>query len=153
MPQRRIMKRRKIIPYNPWLKQLARNLRNDSTKSEVKLWLELRTKKMMGYDFHRQKPLDNFIADFFCHELMLVIELDGYSHTFEEVIKKDEIKTKKLEERGLTVLRFPDSDIFNDINNVLRVITNYILDYEERHPPMKNNTPDPSQEGRFKVPS
>ena len=47
---------------------------------------------MMGYDFHRQKPLDNFIADFFCHELMLVIELDGYSHNFEEVATKDGMK-------------------------------------------------------------
>ena len=44
---------------------------------------------MMGYDFHRQKPLDNYIADFFCHELMLAIEVDGYTHTFEEVVAKD----------------------------------------------------------------
>ena len=74
---------------------------------------------------------------------MLVIELDGYSHNFEEVVEKDEIKTKKLKELGLTVLRFPDSDIFNDINNVLRAITNYILDYEEQHTPggKKKHTP------------
>ena len=105
--------------------------------------MELRTKKMMGYDFHRQKPLDNFIADFFCHELMLVIELDGYSHNFEEVAVRDSIKESRLTELGITVIRFPDSDVLWDINNVLRAITNYILDYEEIH------TPSPSQEGRI----
>jgi len=50
----------------------------------------------MGYDFHRQKPLDNYIADFFCHELMLAIELDGYTHLLEEVQDKDEKKEKRL---------------------------------------------------------
>ena len=49
---------------------------------------------MLGYDFHRQKPLDNYIVDFFCHELMLVIELDGYTHQFEDVIEKDEKKER-----------------------------------------------------------
>ena len=135
--------RRKIIAYNSRLKQLVRNLRNNSTKSEVKLWMELRAKKMMGYDFHRQKPLDNFIADFFCHEHMLVIELDGYSHNFEEVAIRDRAKEKTLSALGITVLRFNDSDVLNDMNNVLRTITNYILDYEEEH------TPGPPQEGRI----
>ncbi len=98
---------------------------------------------MMGYDFHRQKPLDNFIADFFCHELMLVIELDGYSHNFEEVVLRDKVKERKLAELGITVIRFDDSDVLSDMNNVLRTITNYILDYEEEH------TSGPSQEGSF----
>lgn len=89
---------------------------------------------MMGYDFHRQKPLGNFIADFFCHELMLVIELDGYSHNFEEVAVKDKAKEKKLTELGISVVRFNDSDVLTDMNNVLRTIINYVLDYEETHP-------------------
>jgi very-short-patch-repair endonuclease len=88
-PQPQIMKRRKIIPYNPKSKQLARNLRNNSTKSEIILWMRLKGIQMKGYDFHRQKPLDNYIADFFCHELMLAIEIDGYSHLLEEVQEKD----------------------------------------------------------------
>jgi very-short-patch-repair endonuclease len=71
---------RKIIPYNPKLKMLARQLRNNSTKAEVKLWMELRGDKMLGYDFHRQKPIDNYILDFFCYELMLGIETDGFTH-------------------------------------------------------------------------
>ncbi len=88
------MKKRKIIPYNPNLKELARKLRNNSTKAEIILWLKLKGKQMYGYDFHRQKPLDNYIADFFCHELMLAIEVDGYSHELLDVYYKD-VKKKR----------------------------------------------------------
>ena len=56
---------RKIISYNPKLKQLAKNLRNNSTLAEVLLWQNLKGKKMKGYDFHRQKPIGNYIVDFF----------------------------------------------------------------------------------------
>jgi very-short-patch-repair endonuclease len=80
---------RKIIPYNPKLKKLARILRNRSTKSEIILWHYLKSKQMMGYDFHRQKPIDDYILDFFCNELMLGIDLDRYSHQLEEVFEKD----------------------------------------------------------------
>jgi very-short-patch-repair endonuclease len=83
--------RRKIILYNPKLKELARKLRNDSTKSEIRLWQQLKGKQLFGYDFHRQKSLLNYIADFYCYELNLVIELDCYSHQFEEVVEKDEL--------------------------------------------------------------
>jgi very-short-patch-repair endonuclease len=67
--------KRKIIPYNPQLKELARRLRNDGTLGEALLWKELNNKQLYGYDFHRQKPLLNYIVDFYCHELNLVIEL------------------------------------------------------------------------------
>ena len=67
--------RRKIIPYNPALKEKARELRNNSTKTEIMLWMYLKGKQMKGYDFHRQKPLDEYIVDFFCNELLLAIEI------------------------------------------------------------------------------
>lgn len=73
-------KRRKIIPYNPKLKLLARQLRNNSTPTEIRLWQHLKGKQMMGYDFHRQKPLDNYVADFFCNELMLALEIVGHKN-------------------------------------------------------------------------
>ena len=66
---------RKIIPYKPTLKEIARGLRSNSTLGEVLLWKKLRNKQMLGYDFHRQKSLDQFIVDFFCHELNLAIGL------------------------------------------------------------------------------
>jgi very-short-patch-repair endonuclease len=128
------MKRRKIIPYNPKLKEYTRKLRNDSTKSEIYLWMHLKGKQMMGYDFHRQKPLDNYIVDFFCYELMLAIEIDGYTHLLEEVQIKDKKKEKKPNELGIHVLRFPDSDVFKDVDNILRKIEAYILEYEKTHP-------------------
>ncbi|MEQ8583995.1 MAG: endonuclease domain-containing protein [Marinoscillum sp.] len=126
--------KRKIIPYNPKLKELARQLRNNSTKSEIRLWQYLKGKQMMGYDFHRQKPLLEYIADFYCYELELVIELDGYTHNFEEVLARDETKQKALENLGLTIIRFADPEVLHDINNVLRTIENYILDREEHTP-------------------
>ncbi len=93
--------KRKIIPYNPKLKEFARELRNNSTKSEIRLWQHLKRKQLFGYDFHRQKPLLNYIADFYCYELNLVIELDGYSHHFEETVVKDETKQQELKKNRL----------------------------------------------------
>ncbi len=84
-----------ILPYNPKLKEKARYLRKNSTKAEIRLWLYLKGRQMMGYDFHRQKPIDNLIVDFFCRELMLAIEPDGCTHTFEEVADRDEVKEQK----------------------------------------------------------
>lgn len=122
--------RRKILPYDPWLKEYARKLRNNATKSEVRLWKRLKGKQMLGYDFHRQKPLLNFIADFYCYELKLVIELDGYYHKRGEVKIKDESKQQSLEKLGLTVLRFENDEVFEDLGAVLDRIERYILDFE-----------------------
>jgi very-short-patch-repair endonuclease len=72
--------KRTIYPYNPKLKELARQLRNNSTFAEVLLWNELKNKQIKGYDFHRQKPILNYILDFFCSELKLAIEVDGLTH-------------------------------------------------------------------------
>ncbi len=127
------MKRRKIIPYSPKLKELARQLRNNSTKAEVRLWQKIKRKQFWGYDFHRQKPIDNYILDFFCNELMLGIEIDGYSHQIVEVYKKDVIKEEKIKSFGITLLRFADNQVFNDMDNVLRALESFILEFEEEH--------------------
>ncbi|PZD79097.1 endonuclease domain-containing protein [Mesonia sp. K7] len=121
------------IYYNPKLKELARQLRNNATKSEIKLWKLLKGKKMYGYDFHRQKPIDNYIVDFFCNKLTLAIECDGYSHQLLEVWKKDQLKMKHLNKLGINVLRFSDYEIMNDINNVVRAIEDYILTFGENN--------------------
>ena len=71
----------KIIPYNPKLKEFARQLRKNSTLSEVLLWEKLK-QRSMGVQFHRQVPLLEYIVDFYCHELQLAIEIDGVSHDF-----------------------------------------------------------------------
>lgn len=93
--------------------------------------MELKGKQVYGYDFHRQKPLLNYIVDFYCSELELVIELDGYSHQFEEVVIKDELKEAELKKYGLTILRFDDAEVMKDMNNVLRTIEQYIVEYKK----------------------
>ena len=120
------------INYHPKLKELARKLRKKITKSEIKLWQYLKSKKMMGYDFHRQKPIDNFILDFFCNKLNLALELDGYTHTFEEIAEKDAVKQAKLKALGITVMRFCDEDVMKNTDGVLQVIRCFIEDYEKQ---------------------
>ena len=132
--------KRKIIPYNPKLKEYARQLRNNATKAEIILWQKLKRDQMYGYDFHRQKPIDNYILDFFCYELMLGIEVDGYSHEFLEVYEKDLVKEKRMNEIGIQVLRFSDYQVLKDTENVIRAIEYYIMEFEK-------HTPNPSQEG------
>jgi len=100
---------RKILPYNPKLKVYAKNLRNNSTLSEVLLWRRLNKGQIMGYDFHRQKPIDNYIVDFYCPDLMLAIEIDGSSHG--DKIEYDEKRQSKLEKLGVRFLRFSDREI------------------------------------------
>jgi very-short-patch-repair endonuclease len=118
------MKRRKIIPYNPKLKEYARELRNNSTYTEVQLWNYLKGKQLRGYDFDRQKPIDNFIIDFYCKELMLAIEIDGESHYGNKA--KDKKKDKRLNELGVTVLRFDDMEVVHQLDKVVESIEKWI---------------------------
>ena len=124
--------KRPIIPYNPKLKERARELRNNSTLSEVILWRYLKGKQMQGFDFHRQRPVDNYIVDFICCELYLAIELDGYTHLLNETIEKDQIKEERLNELGIKLIRFWDEEVLNDIDNVLRVIEITVLDQKKK---------------------
>jgi len=120
--------KQKIIPYNPNLKALAKQLRQNMTLSEVLLWNELSGKKMHGLDFDRQRPINNFIVDFYCKELNLAIEIDGDSHDckYEEDLKRQE----KLESLGVKFLRFLDIDIKKDMSNVLREIEHWVLEHK-----------------------
>lgn len=86
---------------------------------------------MRGYDFHRQKPLLKYIADFYCYELKLVIELDGATHDLPEVQAKDIIKQEALESQGLTVLRFKDEEVFTEIDSVLETIEEFVFTFEQ----------------------
>ncbi len=95
------------------------------------MWREvLGEKQMMEYRFLRQRPIGNYIVDFFCKELKLIIEVDGYTHQFEEVAAKDHVRKKELKEMGYFIIHFEDSEVLSDINNVVRTIENWILDRE-----------------------
>ena len=109
--------------YKKTLRKFAHENRYQATKAEACLWkYALRAKRMKGYTFNRQRPVLNYIADFMCKELKLVIEVDGYSHTLDEVIRKDKIRQMNIEEAGFTVIRFTDSEVLKGIENVKRAI-------------------------------
>jgi len=119
------------IYYNPKLKPLARKLRNNSTLSEILLWNEIKDRKILGYRFLRQKPIGEFIVDFFCNKLKLVIEIHGESHR-EENYEADMLRQNWLESIGLTVLRFDDLEVKKDMANVLMSLEGWIREFEEK---------------------
>ncbi len=120
--------------YNKNLKPFANSLRKRMTKAEACLWkYVLRARTLKGYQFRRQRPVLNFIADFMCKELSLVIEVDGISHTWEETFEKDRIKTKAIEEAGFTLLRFTDEDVLKSINSVVDELEGWIDEYEKTY--------------------
>ncbi len=107
------------LHYNKNLQPYANRLRKEMTKAEACLWkYVLKGRKIQGFQFRRQRPVLNYIADFMCKELMLIIEVDGITHQREEVIQKDEERQKALEKAGFTVLRFPDNEVLNSIHIV-----------------------------------
>ena len=118
------MKRKRILSYNPGLKERARQLRENSTLSEVLLWRHLKCKQVLGYDFDRQKPIDNFIVDFFCNELMLAIEIDGETHNYK--MTQDIERQQRIEGLGVRFLRFTDEEVKQNIEGVVAVIEKWI---------------------------
>jgi very-short-patch-repair endonuclease len=113
-----------IIKYRRELKQLARGLRRQSTKAEALLWSGLKGKQILGYRFNRQKPIGNYIVDFYCHELRLVVEIDGISHN--EKLNSDQRRQNELEKLGFRVIRMYDDDVCQDANAAIRFIADWI---------------------------
>lgn len=102
-------KKRRIIPYNPALKERARELRKRMTIGEELLWGELKQDRMCGYDFDRQRPLDEYIVDFYCKDLALAIEVDGKCH--ENRNGTDKRRQRRLESVGVSFLRFTEREV------------------------------------------
>jgi very-short-patch-repair endonuclease len=125
------MKKRIIYPYNPKLKLLARNLRKNSTLGEILLWKQLKGKQMCGYDFHRDKPLLDYIVDFFCHELFLAIEIDGCSHD-DTKYDYDQERQHRIEQLGISFLRFTEEDVKKNMSGVLLSIETWIEEFEKK---------------------
>ena len=123
--------KRTIIPYNPKLKELARKLRKTMTFSEVKVWNEIKNGQLMGYDFDRQRPIGNYIVDFYCKDLLLALEIDGITHQDERVMYKDKRRQEELEEMGVCFLRFNALLCINKVEAVVREIGRWIVEYEK----------------------
>ncbi len=120
----------KLIPYDKKLKARARYLRNHSTLAEVLLWNQLKDRQIRGYQFLRQKPLDHYIVDFYCKDLMLAIEIDGVSHN--QKIGYDARRQRRLESFGIRFLRFQDSEVLQNLAGVVAVIDACIEELEGR---------------------
>ncbi len=113
-----MMSRNRIIPYDPILRERARHLRKNATPGEISLWQKIRN-KALGVQFHRQVPIDHFIVDFFCHELGLVIEIDGHSHEFPEQYHYDLRREARLRSYGLSIIRFSEREVRQNIEDVI----------------------------------
>ena len=108
--------------YNKNLQPFANENRKQMTKAEACLWKYALRAKQMGYTFNRQRPVLNYIADFMCKELKLIIEVDGYTHLLDDVIKNDIIRQQRLENAGFKVIRFKDEEVLKEINSVSKII-------------------------------
>ncbi len=110
----------------PGLFRLAENMRKNSTEAEKILWKHLKKFRPTGYIFRRQHPLDIFIADFYCHKIKLVIEVDGDIHLNKENKNYDDSRSGELERYGISVKRFKNDEIINDIDSVISDIKQII---------------------------
>lgn len=104
---------------SPEIFRRAEMLRRQMTEAEKILWEELRNNKLNGLKFRRQHPVSNFIADFYCHQKKLIIELDGSIHFEKEQREYDEGRTDELASLGIRVIRFSNQRIINDLQKVI----------------------------------
>jgi very-short-patch-repair endonuclease len=103
----------------PQIFQRAQDLRKQTTEAEELLWKRLRGRRFEGLKFRRQYPMSRFIVDFYCHKKLLVVEVDGGIHDEPEVKECDEGREEELKNFGLTIVRFKNEEVINDMNGVL----------------------------------
>ncbi|MCX8034959.1 MAG: endonuclease domain-containing protein [Candidatus Dojkabacteria bacterium] len=127
------------LPFDLELKETAKELRKAGNLSEVLLWNQIKNKKFLGLDFDRQKIIGNYIVDFYCKDLGVVIEIDGASH--DEKVEYDRKRDKYLESLGLKVIHILDTDVKNNLQGVIE-----FLKREIKHPVPSGH---PSIRGEF----
>jgi very-short-patch-repair endonuclease len=111
-----------MLPFNKSLKSKARALRKNKTEAEQLLWSKVRRKQLKGKQFYRQKNIGNYIVDFYCAAAKLVIELDGSQHYTKEGRAKDQGRDAYLQNLGLRVVRFSDTDVLKNTDAVVERI-------------------------------
>ncbi|MFA9194705.1 endonuclease domain-containing protein [Flavobacterium sp. FBOR7N2.3] len=111
---------------SPQIFSNAKKLRETQTEAEEKFWLAVKDNKIDGYKFRRQHPLSIYVADFYCHALKLVIEIDGGYHLDEEQQLLDKKRTADLEFQGLKVIRFTNEEILLKLQEVIDKIKSFI---------------------------
>ena len=111
------------LPYNPDLRERARELRKAGNLSEALLWQKLNKKQFKGYDFDRQKIIGNYIVDFYCLDCGVVIEIDGSSHDDKQAY--DAERDAFLTGLGLTVIHIPANDVIHKMAQVIKTFANH----------------------------
>jgi len=112
-----------FLPYNPKLRERAKELRKTGNLSEIKMWKQLHKKKFKGYDFDRQKIIGNYIVDFYCVDCAVVIEIDGSSHDNKDIYDGD--RNAFLTELGLTVIHISSDDVHNKLGDVMEMLNEH----------------------------
>ena len=133
-----------MLPYNPKLKERSRQLRNNMTDAEMRLWAKVRRKQIKDCWFYRQKPVGEYIVDFYCPKAKLVIEVDGGQHFSDETAEYDRIRDEFLSNLGLRVLRFSNNDVMKNIEGVVARIENEISGQIPLSPPLRKGETAPS---------
>ena len=116
------------LPKNKSLIKRARELRKNSTLAEVSFWNEVKNKKLNGLDFDRQTIIGNYIVDFFCPRLDVVIEIDGCSHNNKQ--EYDHVRDEYLRSLGLHILHIYDEDVKRDMGGVIQIVQNFCDKYK-----------------------
>ncbi len=128
------------VPYDEALTEKARENRRNPTPAEKKLWFEvLRSRQLSGLKFTRQKPLDRYIVDFYCAELMLAVEIDGDNHVGRK--RCDEVRTRRLNALGVEVVRYADAEVMNRVDGVYVDLLKRVSDMRTLSPTCR--TPQP----------
>lgn len=102
-------------------------LRNNMTKWEIRLWNDLKGRKMFGFKVRRQYGFDNYVVDFYCPKLNLAIEVDGDIHYFKEKMRRDRKKDQRLKEEGIKVIRFKTLDLEEDYESMIVYLEDVFL--------------------------
>ena len=123
-----------MLPYNKNLKTFGRNLRKNQTSAEKLLWEKVRRKQILDVQFYRQKPIYNYIADFYAPSVNLIIELDGQHHEIDENKLNDITRDTALSQLNLTILRFNNQEIYFKIEYAVKLILNHILIFRTNAP-------------------
>lgn len=117
----------------------ARKLRKNSTPGEIELWKLVKNKRVLGYQFRRQRPINNYIVDFYCKELRLAIEIDGSSH--DHKVEYDQKRQSIIEELGISFLRFSEEDTKENADFVVKEIENWIITSKQKKTPSPQSPP------------
>ncbi|MDO9577145.1 MAG: DUF559 domain-containing protein [Candidatus Cloacimonadales bacterium] len=145
-----VFEKYKKLPYNPKLKDRAKELRKAGNLSEALFWNQVKNKKFLSLDFHRQKIIGNYIVDFYCPILALVVEIDGSSHN--DKVEYDKIRENYLISLGLYILHYDDMEIKKNLNSVVENLKEHCEDLI-RNTPSSQKRIHPSARGEYNTPS